>query len=222
MSAEFNVSGPQEDPLAGDSPSQPPSQFVPSPSRRSSRSSSFLRENLLLVVMFAAGILVVYGLNLKSGPAKASAQQLQAEQQVDTALSKLPSSDVMAKGKSKEIIDGFYQNARQRQIPLELVKSNPFIFHAPGPKVAPPTATQPTEGPVAPPTNTDLAAALGALKTLKLQSVLAGGHGKSLAMISNNLLAEGQTISGWTITKISAKEVVLTWRDQTQKLTIGD
>jgi hypothetical protein len=53
-----------------------------------------------------------------------------------------------------------------------------------------------------------------AAKTLTLQSVLTGASGAT-AVISNNLLAEGQTIRGWTISKILSKEVLLTWKEQT-------
>jgi len=51
--------------------------------------------------------------------------------------------------------------------------------------------------------------------------VLSGSSGR-FATISNNLLTEGQTISGWTVSKIIPGEVVLTWRDQTHVLKMGE
>ena len=40
-----------------------------------------------------------------------------------------------------------------------------------------------------------------------------------MAMISNNLLREGQDIGGWTVVRIQPKEVVLGWQDKQYVLT---
>jgi hypothetical protein len=58
-------------------------------------------------------------------------------------------------------------------------------------------------------------AALAAVKGFKLQSVLMGANpSDNLAMVSNNLLAVGQEIAGWTVRKIEPQRVTLSWRDQ--------
>ncbi|HOF19416.1 MAG TPA: hypothetical protein PK082_10945, partial [Phycisphaerae bacterium] len=62
--------------------------------------------------------------------------------------------------------------------------------------------------------------ALDAVRQLTLQSVLVGTHGAT-AMVSNNLLTEGQTISGWKVEKIRPDEVVLTWKNQKHVLRIS-
>jgi len=59
----------------------------------------------------------------------------------------------------------------------------------------------------------ELSEAMVAVRDLRLQSVLIGKSGAT-AIISNNLLSEGQTIQGWTVSKIQAREVLLVWKDQ--------
>jgi hypothetical protein len=203
-----------------------PSQQAPAPTpkQRKARGNSFLRDNALLLAMpvIAAGVL--YALSLRGGPAAASAQQLQNELQVESAISSLTAktSDVN-KVKTQGILDNFYHEAKQRQIPLERLQGNPFVFKAPSggnPKTA---ATKPVEiVPVAPPVDNDLTAAMNAVKQMHLQSILSGSSGRAIATISNNLLTEGQTISGWTVGKIAPTEVTLTWRDQTYVLKMKE
>jgi len=50
------------------------------------------------------------------------------------------------------------------------------------------------------------------VRKLRLQSVLVGRQ--TAAMVSNNLLTTGQTINGWTVSRIEPREVELTWKDQ--------
>jgi hypothetical protein len=60
---------------------------------------------------------------------------------------------------------------------------------------------------------------LAAAKGLKLQSVLSGRT--PTAMISNNVLTVGQTISGWTVAEIHPRYVVLTWETHKFELRMG-
>lgn len=69
------------------------------------------------------------------------------------------------------------------------------------------TETQPAR-PSAPPVD-----------ALKLQSILRGPV-SSTAMISDRLVREGQVISGWTVSRIEDRAVVLTWRDQKHVLKL--
>jgi hypothetical protein len=169
--------------------------------------------NLLLAALFVAGIGGVYLLSLRQGPAEASAQERQTEVQVDTALARLSAGSV-AQARAKTLVDAFYYQASQRQIPVEDLWGNPFQY-------TPPRRPQPIEkpedkapkGPAAGerPSGPD---PLAEARKLSLQSVLRGTDG-SKAMISNNLLAEGQMIRGWTVQSIEPRKVVLTREGKT-------
>ena len=170
--------------------------------------------NLLLVGLFAAGIACVYFLSLRGGPTKASAEQVAAESKVDIALQQL---DLVAgageRDKAQAVVDAFYYEAKQRQIPLADLKRNAFVFEPAGrtgisrANPADPSFKRPDPSAVA------QSEALDAVRRLRLQSVMAGPRGAT-AMVSNNLLAEGQSINGWTVVKIKPTEVVLQWNDQ--------
>ena len=205
-----------------DSPASPAELPQASPqSARSRQASAIIRGNMLLIALFAAGLLGVYLLSLRGGPAKASAQQLQAQRQVDEALR---SMSVVANGddrSAKSIVDTFYQEAKLRQIPLKKLKVNPFVFrlNVMNDSVTP-TPANPSGLSV--PTLDDPSSVIEAVKQLSLQTILSGADGKAKAMISNNLLSEGQGIAGWTISKINPRDVVLTWKDQTYTLKLPD
>jgi len=171
--------------------------------------------NLMLVGLFTAGIAGVYVLSLQQGPASASAQERQNEMRVETALSMINNQTFAGQSrKAQEIVDTFYQEARLRQIPLGKLAGNPFVYSPPRPVEAPaetPAASKKDPLVVA------IEQAREAVKDLELQSVLKGQHG-STAMISSNLLTEGQVIRGWTVSKIGPREVVLTWKEHTHVL----
>jgi len=175
------------------------------------------QANLLLVILFVMGIAGIYLLSLRQQPEAASAEQKLTEREVDTVLSYLATSSGTATTavKAKETVNAFYYQARQRQIPVDKLKMNPFVFEALAPAVAPPPPP-----PVKPkPQVVDEAAkeaddAMARARSLVLQSVLRGGDG-AVAMISNNVLTEGQTILGWTVAKIEPRSVTLTWKDRT-------
>ena len=182
------------------------------------------RGNMVLVLLFAAGLGCVYLLSLRSGPTEASAEQRKVEQQVDSAIMQLASSDlgkVGQRGVASALVRTFYYQAQHRQIPLGSLKGNPFVFAEAQPVLV--EGTEPTGEQSSPPQQKiqqrNLAQALAAAKQLALQSVLMNSHGR-MAMISNNLLTEGQEIQGWTIRKILPREVLLVWQDQQYVLTM--
>ena len=174
---------------------------------RRSRPGAMQGANLLLAALFAAGIGGVYLLSLRQGPAEASAQERQTEVQVDTALARLSAGSV-AQTKAKVLVDAFYYQASQRQIPVEDLWGNPFLF-------TPPQRPEPTTKPAdekpkrpIPGENPSGPDPLAEARKLSLQSVLMGTDGRK-AMISNNLLGEGQVIRGWTVQTIESRTVVL-------------
>ena len=178
----------------------------------------FKEGNTPLVVMFAAALAGVYVLSLRQGPSTASAQDEAEDGQVELALAAWQARTEATKkagGSAHDLVNTFYYETKQRQIPLERLVGNPYEFKVPAATPLLPLAetsqlqTAPEESPQGD--------ALSAVKELRLQSVLAGPHGAT-AMISNNILTEGQVIRGWTIVKIDPESVLLRWNDQTVEL----
>jgi len=179
------------------------------------------KENALLAGLFVAGMIAVYLLGLRGGPAEASASQRAAERQVDSALQQLDRmlpDAAPGRSKAKQVVDTFYYEARQRQIPIEQLSGNPFVFTLPAPRAEPlrTTRTEATDLRTQPEDDVDVSQAV---KNLRLQSVLMGTHGAT-AMISNNMLTEGQEIQGWTVKTILPREVILTWKDRQYVLSM--
>lgn len=188
------------------------------PIRRRSRGSPFLtRTNLGLLAMFAAGIIGLYALRLRHGPAAALAGEALAHAKVEAALNTLGTGDAAANAdgrrSAKAIVGEFYAAARQRQVDARDLMGNPFVprnvEEAPPP---PPPEVKAVE--VKKPDEYEHA--LRDAKTLRLQSVLVGRQ--TTAMISSNLVTVGQTIKGWTVARIDAREVELSWKDKTYVL----
>jgi hypothetical protein len=165
--------------------------------------------NLLVPALFVAGIVAVYLLGLRVGPREASADEQQNEMRVETALVRL--DQFADDGRDAEtVVRSFYTDTSRRQIPLGDLARNGFVFD-------PRDATgesQPDHRNAISETraggSSALHQAVARAKRLKLQSVLSGRNG-SKALISDNLLSEGQTIDGWTVSKINPRNVVLTW-----------
>jgi hypothetical protein len=180
------------------------------------------KSSLLLAGLLATGVVAVYVLSTQDGPSEAAAGQDSTETQVDSALSHLASSAearrLLAK-KDQENIDIFYYEARQRQIPLNELHSNPFV-HVDPPPAEPVAKPEAPAGPPKPPLEATrrLAEALAEVEKLTLQTVLMGR--RPTAMINNNLLTEGQRIRGWTVAGIRPKEVTLTWNEHTHVLKL--
>ncbi|MFB3891854.1 MAG: hypothetical protein ACE15C_07505 [Phycisphaerae bacterium] len=212
----INIGSDADNPLAAQADGGP-SAIAPR-KRPASAANSLVRDNLLLVGLFAAGIAVIYILRLRGGPAAASAEQVANERQVETAVASLAAHPITLTGtKGKAVMEGL--EARPRQIPLERLRGNPFTYRSPAPAVPP---VGPSTGDRTGPRLADpgMSSALGNLKQFKLQSILSGAGGRPVALISGNLLSEGQVISGWTITRIGPREVVLTYKDRQETLTL--
>lgn len=173
--------------------------------------------NLMLVALFASGIAGLYLLSISTGPREASADETTMAAQVDAALTQL-SSSATSKKDTEMIVDTFYYEARQRQIPMSEMQRNPFVYQKPEEEIKP-AIYQNEEKTVAedPYQNQEADQALATVRKLNLQSVLTGSHGAT-AMISNNLLCEGQVINGWMVKQIGSREVVLTWKELTYVL----
>jgi len=178
---------------------------------------SFTQGNFPIVALLAAGLLCVYLLSLRGGPTTASAKQQDAEKKVDSALTVLRglgNSDKTAQ-KAKTIVEAFYFETRQRQVPITYLATNPFAFKVPAETQALPLNTQDSRSKASEDSSGDKAS--DAVKQLRLQSVLKGPT-ESVAMVSNNLLTEGQLINGWTVKKIESNRVILERQNQVHVL----
>jgi len=183
--------------------------------------AGFLRSNLFLIGLFALGILSVYVLGLREPPQSASGQRPPASITAETQLrgtSKSDSTGEAEPGKGTAVVDTFYHQAKQRQIPIEALTGNPFVRRSR--RLAAPSPPRPTvKGGDA--ESKSLKEAMARVRKLKLQSVLRGPGGAT-AMISGHLLTEGQEIQGWTVARIEARRVVLAWRDREVGLTMSE
>jgi len=173
--------------------------------------------NLLLAGLFAAGLGAVYLLSLRDGPATASAAQKQVDLKVTSALQAMEAAPAQPAKKASSLLKTFYNETRKRQIPLAQVAGNPFRFAPLSGASTPQTPKAQDKRPAVAAQQEGLARALRALDTLRLESVVMGGHG-GMAMISRNMLSRGQSIEGWTIVQIQPRAVLLRWRDQTRWL----
>jgi len=177
--------------------------------------------NFVLIGLLVAAITCLLVLGLRNNPRSASADQQTDEAQVEAALSQFASGSPAGDrdDTTSAIVDTFYFQAKQRQVPLEKLKGNPFVY-CPLKLAANKRATAgEAEGPAVDKREYARANALEAVRKLELQSVLRGPDGAA-AMISGNLLTEGRTISGWTLRSIRARQVVLTWKDEQYILTM--
>jgi len=187
-----------------------------SPAKRRIDTGNFVLIGLLLA---AIGCLLV--LALRNSPKSASADERTDEAQVDQVLSQLNPAHSAAAGAdpTSAIVDTFYFQADQRQVPLEELRGNPFVYCPL--KLAANNGRDAGKGP-RPAEDKGRGAranAIEAVRRLELQSVLKGPRGAA-AMISGNLLTEGQAINGWTLKSIRPRQVVLTWKDEQYILTM--
>lgn len=197
----------------------PPAEPVTMPSaavvHNPYRYNRFNRGNLILAGLFAAGLLGIYLLSLRGGPAIASAEQKTTEMVVDNAITRLNSGEFseLAGKKAMEVVNNFYSEAKQRQIPVNKLATNPFVFKPPAETVPTDPVDHASSIPIPSKEPSGLDEAMKDVEQLRLQSVLTGSHG-AMAMISNNLLTEGQTIKGWTVVEIHPRHVILKWNER--------
>ncbi len=181
-----------------------------------------LRSNVLLVVLFVGGVGVVYGLSLRKGPEKASAEQQGVESRVNSAILRISNEEAAQMGVStsghgtSSVLKSFYDKITKCQIPLHKLRKNPFVFNRRITRKPDKSAKKPDKTPAAVAKKQEddsQEKAMAILKTLQLQSVMRGRNGGT-AIISDNLLTVGQEIEGFTVEKIQAKSVILIWRDK--------
>lgn len=184
--------------------------------------SPVLRDNLVLVLLFAAGVAGVFVLSLHKYPPLVNQDQKKVEAQVDAAILRLNTAApaAIAGQSSQKLLEEFYKQAGTTQIPLADLKKNPYVFlspHAGGPAAV--EGDKPAADPDLKARELSLEKANEAVGQMRLQSVMMGRDGAT-AIISNNLLTVGQQFQGFAVKSITARSVTLTWRDHEFVLTM--
>jgi len=175
----------------------PPVPGVGTSRRPATKRKPITTGNLVLIGLFAAGIGCLYLLSLRVGPQQASAAEQAVAAEVDAAIQRMK-TPVAKRNETSTVVDTFYYEASQRQVPVDQLGRNAFVYGSTLPKSD--AINQADFG--------EDDTALATAGKLELQSVLTGSAGAKV-MISNNVLAEGQTIEGWTVKHIGAREVTL-------------
>ena len=167
--------------------------------------------NILIVLVLIVAAAALYILReWKVAPGVSSAEARLMEATVDSAILQLGQAGASARAADVEkVVNAFYARAERRQIPLGDLGRNPFQFQAG--LMPPPTAgtTDPARQGPPPPQE---------VQDLKLQSILIGQSGNSIAMINNNMLTVGQTIRGWTVKEIHLRKVILEYKGRIYEL----
>jgi hypothetical protein len=179
--------------------------------------SPVLRDNVLLVLLFVAGVGGVFVLSLHKNPPLVDQDQKKVEAQVDAAILRLNAADAstIAGQSSQKVLQEFYNRSTTTQIPLKDLKKNPYVFVPPHPAgpIPPAESDKPAVDPEQKAREQSLEKANEAFRQMRLQSVMMG-RGGATAIISNNLLTVGQQFQGFTVKSITARSVVLAWRER--------
>jgi hypothetical protein len=177
------------------------------------------RANLLLIGLFAAGIGFVWFLSQRNGPTQASAQDQAMEAQVNQFISQVESGDPVVDEQGQEIIQIFYRDLTRRQVPLEQLRVNPFVFARPAGEDAGPAEPTETEAELA--RRRRIRQLQDEARRLSLQSIMSSSRGAT-AIVDNELVRQGQSLGSFTVESITAETVVLRWEDQTFTLRMVD
>ncbi len=168
--------------------------------------------NFLMIGLYGTGILGVYLLSLRTGPEEASAEEQATTAKVEVLLNMDRDANAQPKlDETASVVDTFYYEAEQRQIPLRLLVGNPFLYVPPG--IGDPNEEDPNVSVRRTDKEKERERMMEVARSLQLQSVLSKGE-RAMAIISGNLVAEGQSINGWTVKSIQSKEVFLEWKDE--------
>lgn len=178
------------------------------------------RSTAMMGLMFLGGLTWVFFASRQFTPVSMSEEDLKNQTIIDAGLQnmmKITTGKEKQREKMRRMIRSIYFEAKNRQIPMDELTRNPFVFEpavAQAPKPEPvtpkpskrsgkkPEDDKPPEPVEQPPP----------IDGLRLQSVLLGNPAS--AMISGSMVNEGQTIQGWKIVKIEAGRVVLQWKDR--------
>lgn len=179
------------------------------------------RANMLLIGLFALGIGCVYFLSLRNGPTEANAQNQAMEMQVDQFIADARAGQDPIDAEGRQIIETFYRDLTRRQVPLDDLRANPFVFERP---TGPEGEVIETEASI---TQAELEhrrrmrEVEREFQQLTLQSIMFSSRGGT-AIVDNDLLRPGQQFGSFTVEEITPNTVLLRWEDQTYTLRMVD
>lgn len=155
-----------------------------------------------LLAICAGGTYFMY---LRGGPQQANAADAGTAQTINTFLADGEKHVTLMKQMLKDtdkVVMRFRQSTAQSQIPLEMLRTNPFQWETP-------TKTDGNEESAANRRRREeeRAAAVAAVKSIKLQSVLFGSQ--RAALVNNKLVQEGSEIDGFVVEKITQDSVIV-------------
>jgi len=146
-----------------------------------------------------------YFMYMRGGPQKANAADAGTAQTINSFLADGDKHVKLMKQMLKEtdkVVLRFRQTTAQSQIPLEMLQTNPFLMELT------------SKAPVADDNSAsrrrrdeERNAAIAAVKSIKLQSVLYGSQ--RAALMNNKLVQEGGEIDGFTVEQITADSVIV-------------
>lgn len=193
------------------------------PSSAEESASAQKRANLVLAVLFMAGMGLVYFMAMRDGETAADPMQAASETIVDHAVKQFqgdpagvtgqPVSDDQSDASPVELAREMITGTSKRQVPLKDLKSNPFVL-IPKKRTGPKRVE--SAGPSGP---TPGMAALKKAATLRLQSIVVAND-RSLAIISDRLLTVGQEVAGWRVHEIGNGQVILKRGDLSYTLRV--
>lgn len=212
-----------------DEPQQPqeqahmPSAAVFDAEASYSPDTNISRSTIMMLLMFVAGMMwIAYQSHLTPNIAPTD-EDFRNEALVQHGIGMIANADgeaLEAQNAVNQEVMSLYQHARQKQIPMDRLRQNPFVYQPmidaqleqaaqslprPEPRRVIPTPEPEVEQ--APPSD-----------HLILQSILRGE--RNSALISDYLVTVNQIVDGWTVTEIGAHHVTLRWRDQTLRLSM--
>jgi len=168
----------------------------------------FNRTTFALAGLFLAGIAVIAYMSLRDGPKQVSADEKAVQKKVEGFIAKREESPEAGESaqNTQDVVEAFHHYESRRQVPLDDLKSNPFVFGHPEEDAGGSANRLSAEEKAAAERREALTKELA---RFKLQSVMIGPRGGT-AIINNNFLIEGQTLGSFTVGKIHRRSVNLT------------
>ncbi len=214
------------DPLAGDFVEQQQFERAAGSAGR----PKLNRSTLILVGVFLAGAGAVAFLAMRGGPKEATASDKDLELKVEQFIARDTAKKVAGTTKTKaddladtrKVVDEFYNFASRRQVPLDNLKSNPFVF-GDGEEESTPAEdnTRAAKRAAAEAAAKRKKALAAELAKLTLQSVMGGRRGNT-AIINNNFVAINDSLGSFVVKSISGRSVELAAGETTFTLSLKD
>jgi len=176
-----------------------------------SKGDSVRRSTIVVVILFAAGLLGLWFMIRKTTPQTASAETDAGEQtRIETAISQLTGLKSEMLGRMDTVLNRLYEFSDVQQIEVGQLAKNPFEMEIFGVQATEPMAVG--DGP------TDLLAmhrqrAARRAADLQLQSIIHGSadNAADFCMINTEVLKVGARIDEFVIRGITRTQVVLAW-----------